>query len=207
MSPSPEQVSLLAPAGRICFWPQWLAATEAELLLQTLMDELDWRQLPVRMFGRWIPQPRLVDFHADPGVSYTYAGLRLGGSGWPKRLDDLRRALTQIAGVEFNSVLCNLYRDGRDYMGWHADDEVELGRDPCIASISLGASRRFMLRPKRQRADAALRHEYRLDSGSLMLMKGDLQHHWQHQLPKALRVKEARVNLTFRRILCNKSAP
>lgn len=201
MSMSREQERQLEPAGRIRFWPQWLAATEAEALLQSLMDELDWRQLPVRMFGRWIPQPRLVDFHADPGVSYTYAGLRLCGQGWPARLDSLRRAVAEIAGVEFNSVLCNLYRDGRDYMGWHADDEAELGREPCIASISLGASRRFLLRPKGQRAESAQRHEYRLDSGGLLLMAGDLQHHWQHQLPKALRVKEARVNLTFRRIL------
>lgn len=201
MSVIPAQDTRLEPAGRIQFWPQWLAPSQAEALLQCTIEELNWRQLPVRMFGRWIPQPRLVDFHADPGVSYTYAGLRLSGHGWPEWLDQLRCAVAEVAGVEFNSVLCNLYRDGRDYMGWHADDETELGLNPCIASISLGASRRFVLRPKGKQCEPAQRHEYRLDSGSLMLMAGDLQHRWQHQLPKALRVKEHRVNLTFRRIM------
>ena len=198
---STEQELCLLPAARIRFWPQWLAEAEAEALFQSTLNELNWRQRPVRMFGRWVSQPRLVDFHADPGVSYTYAGLRLDGQGWPEQLDELRAAVAEIAGVAFNSVLCNLYRDGRDYMGWHADDEAELGPNPCIASISLGASRRFVLRPKGKPGGSTLRHEYLLSSGSLMLMAGDLQHHWQHQLPKALRVTRPRINLTFRRIL------
>ena len=189
----------LHPGGKVRFWPTWLDAGAAAAWYSELRESLDWRQLPVRMFGRWVKQPRLVDFHADRDVSYTYAGLRLDGRGWPPRLQTLRDAVSDAAGVAFNSVLCNLYRDGHDYMGWHADDEPELGPEPIIASLSLGASRRFVLRPRRPPREP--RQELQLDSGSLLLMSGSLQRHWQHQLPKALRVREARINLTFRQII------
>ncbi len=189
----------LAPGGKVRYWPAWLETSVASTLYADLLDGLQWRQLPVRMFGRWVEQPRLVDFHADPDVSYTYTGLRLQGRGWPAQLESLRGRLETALGVAFNSVLCNLYRDGRDYMGWHADNEAELGPDPTIASISLGAQRRFLLRPRRPPREP--RHEFRLDSGSLLVMSGDLQHHWQHQLPKALRIAEPRINLTFRKIV------
>lgn len=190
--------SRLEPAGLVRYWPQWLEMREANALFYVLYRHLDWRQLPVRIFGRWIPQPRLIDFYADPGVSYTYAGLRLDGKGWPALLDDLRGAVSAEANLVFNSVLCNLYRDGRDYMGWHADDEPELGSNPVIASVSLGAERRFLLRPRRTPREP--KHEWRLANGSLLLMSGQLQHHWHHQMPKALRVQEPRINLTFRRV-------
>lgn len=189
----------LPPGGKVRFWPAWLDDATAAALYAELRDGLNWRQLPVLMFGRWIKQPRLIDFHADPEISYTYAGLRLAGQGWPPRLRRLRELVSEAVGVGFNSVLCNLYRNGHDYMGWHADDEPELGPDPSIASVSLGAGRRFVLRPRRPPREP--RHELYLDSGSLLLMSGALQHHWQHQLPKALRVHAARINLTFRQIV------
>lgn len=199
MQDEPFQGVILEPGGAVRYHPRWLAPETAEALFARLLVDLNWRQLPVYLFGRWIPQPRLIDFHADRGVAYTYAGLRLEGQGWPQTLENLRDAVSAVAGVRFNSILCNLYRDGRDHMGWHADDEPELGRDPSIASISLGAERRFLLRPREKPRQP--RHEWRLASGSLLLMEGKLQRHWQHQLPKALRVKDARINLTFRQIL------
>lgn len=189
----------LEPGGKVRYFPHWIDPTTSRFLFAELMQFLNWQQLPIRMFGRWIPQPRLVDFHADPGVAYTYAGLRLEGRGWPRPLRLLRESVAMEAGVELNAVLCNLYRDGRDHMGWHADDEPELGRDPTIASISLGAPRRFLMRPRRP--PRTPRHELVLEPGSLLLMSGAMQQHWQHQLPKALRVTEARINLTFRRVL------
>jgi alkylated DNA repair dioxygenase AlkB len=192
---------VLEPGGSVRYHPRWLAPETAEALFARLVVDLNWRQLPVYLFGRWIPQPRLVDFHADPGVAYIYAGLRLQGQGWPQTLKMLRDAASTAAGVGFNSVLCNLYRDGGDYMGWHADDEPELGPEPTIASISLGSERRFLLRPRQKPREP--RHEWRLASGSLLLMEGKLQRHWQHQLPRALRVQDARINLTFRNILVN----
>lgn len=202
MVPECVRKTRLEPGGLVSYWPQWLPADQAQALFRALHHDLDWRQLPVRMFGRWIPQPRLVDFHADPGVSYTYAGLRLQGQGWPPALASLRAAASAAARVSFNSVLCNLYRDGRDHMGWHADDEPELGANPAVASVSLGAERRFLLRPRRPPREP--RHEWRLAHGSLLLMSGQLQHHWLHQMPKALRVHEPRINLTFRRILLDR---
>ncbi len=204
MIPDCLQVSVLEPAGAVSYWPQWLPTEQSRAAFLALREELDWRQLPVRMFGRWIPQPRLVDFHADAGVSYTYAGLQLDGRGWPPLLESLRAAASAQAGVSFNSVLCNLYRDGKDYMGWHADDEPELGVNPTIASVSLGAERRFLMRPRQ--APRQPRHEWRLADGSLLLMTGQVQHHWHHQMPKALRVHEPRINLTFRRIVPMPSA-
>ncbi len=193
------QALTLEPGGALRYHPSWLDSETTGLLYSEFLDNLNWRQLPVRLFGRWVPQPRLVDFHADPGVAYTYAGLKLAGDGWPVTLARLRDAASAAAGVNFNSVLCNLYRDGRDHMGWHADDERELGKNPVIASVSLGATRRFLLRPRMKPREA--RHEILLEPGSLLLMEGCMQHHWQHQLPKALRVKSARINLTFRAIL------
>lgn len=188
----------LPPSGRLIYWPAYLDAGQAEALFDRLQLGLDWRQLPVRLFGRQIPQPRLTDFHADAGISYTYSGLRLEGCAWPLPLAALRERLNAELGQAFNSVLCNLYRDGRDYMGWHADDEPTLGADPVIASLSLGIRRRFQLRP-RQRARVE-RRELMLEPGSLLVMAGDLQRHWLHQLPKSLQVKTPRINLTFRRI-------
>jgi len=188
----------LPPGGVVSCTEGWLPAEQAAAIYKELLESLDWRQLPVYLFGRWIPQPRLTDFHGDSGTRYRYAGLDLHGRGWPAALDVLRESVVLHTGERFNTVLCNLYRDGNDYMGWHADDERELGRDPIIASISLGASRRFLLRPARGRRGE--RHEFVLASGSLLLMAGDLQHHWQHQLPKALRVDQPRINLTFRRV-------
>lgn len=188
----------LPPGGRLSYQGQWLQSEAAALLFQTLLTALDWRQLPVRMFGRSLPQPRLTDFHGDSGTGYTYSGLSLHGRGWPPVLADLRDALARETGLVFNTVLCNLYRDGRDYMGWHADDEPELGRNPVVASVSLGAQRRFRLRPRAGRSGEPC--ELLLECGSLLLMSGDLQHHWQHQLPKALRVDKPRINLTFRQV-------
>lgn len=195
----PSLSLILEPNGQLNYYDSWLSPRFHDELLKHLHQELNWRQMPIRLFGRWIEQPRLVDFYADPGLTYRYSGLSLTGSGWPEALEDMRRAVSAVAGLSFNSVLCNLYRDGRDYMGWHADDESELGTNPCIASVSLGAERRFLLRPSRGTAET--KQELLLASGSLLLMSGQLQHHWQHQLPKALRVRDGRINLTFRRIL------
>ncbi|TVS12344.1 MAG: alpha-ketoglutarate-dependent dioxygenase AlkB [Wenzhouxiangella sp.] len=188
----------LPPGGTISYTERWLSSDHAARLCKQLLESLHWRQLPVYLFGRWIPQPRLTDFHGDPGTCYSYAGLDLRGRGWPGPLAELREAVALHTGQRFNTVLCNLYRNGNDYMGWHADDERELGRDPIIASVSLGASRRFLLRPRR--GERGERREFVLASGSLLVMAGDLQHHWQHQLPKALRVGEPRINLTFRQV-------
>jgi len=139
----------------------------------------------------------LTAFYGNREVNYRYSGLTLQARPWTGELEKLRRIAEELSGRKYNSVLCNLYRDGRDYMGWHADDERELGSNPVIASMSFGAERRFLLKPRNGEEE---RIEFLLKSGSLLVMRGDLQRHWLHQLPRALRISRKRINLTFRQI-------
>jgi len=179
------------------YWPLADPDIEVGVAEQQLGGGLEWRQLPVRMFGRSIPQPRLTAFYGDREVNYRYSGLTLKARPWIPELKELRRIVEERSGQKYNSVLCNLYRDGRDYMGWHADDERELGLDPVIASMSFGAARRFLLKPRNGEGE---RIEFLLKSGSLLVMRGDLQRQWLHQLPRALKISQQRINLTFRQI-------
>lgn len=174
---------------------QWLAAAEADALMAYLGTALDWQQHSVRMFGRVIPSPRLSCWIGDPGTAYAYSGTRHQPQPWPQPLRRLRSELETYCVGTFNSVLCNWYRHGRDSMGWHADDEPELGPQPLIASISLGAGRRFLMRRK---ADTRERNEWLLQHGDLLLMRGDSQALWQHAVPKQAQDVGARFNLTFR---------
>jgi alkylated DNA repair dioxygenase AlkB len=166
-------------------------------LLNTLRAEIAWEQHHVRLFGRVIPSPRLSCWIGDADAVYSYSGLRFTPRPWTSTLAALRTGLVEICAADFNSVLANLYRDGRDSMGWHSDDEPELGPAPVIASLSLGETRRFRLR---HRQDPAQRLDLDLPSGSLLLMAGTTQRHYRHDLPRAPRVQGARLNLTFRHI-------
>ena len=175
-------------------------ADEAETLFAELESTLPWRQESIRLFGRTVAIPRLQSWHGDPEASYRYSGLDLEPQPWTAALAALRTRLEAVEpGARFNSVLANLYRDGRDSMGWHADDEPELGPEPVIASLSLGETRTFQLR---HRHDQSIdRIDLDLPSGSLLWMAGATQTHWQHALPKRggkRRTWGARINLTFR---------
>lgn len=187
-------------SGRYCLQPAWLDPDGADALLALLRNELPWTNHPVKIFGRELASPRLSSWHGDPAASYRYSGQRHSPQPWTPALLRLRQRLAD-SGVPCNAVLANLYRTGDDAMGWHADDEPELGANPLIASISLGASRRFVLRPHPRRVEASqrgLRQALELGHGSLLLMAGPTQHHWQHALPRMRRVTEPRINLTFR---------
>ena len=151
----------------------------------------------LRLFGRTVDAPRLSCWMGDAGTAYTYSRTRFEPQPWAPAVAELRTRVSARCGVGFNSVLCNLYRDGRDAMGWHSDDEPELGPAPVIASLSFGATRRFRLRHRR---DPALRLELELESGSLLLMSGATQRNYRHDLPRAPRVAAPRINLTFRSI-------
>jgi alkylated DNA repair dioxygenase AlkB len=184
------------PQAELLFDPAFLSADEAAALLTQLTAEVAWEQRSIRIFGQEIPQPRLTAWYGDADARYTYSGLAWEPRPWLPALQALLQRLEAATGAPFNSVLLNLYRDGRDSMGWHADDEPELGSAPAIASLSLGATRRFRLRPR-----AGLGHApFGLDlpSGSLLLMRGPTQQHWQHALPKTARPIGPRLNLTFR---------
>jgi alkylated DNA repair dioxygenase AlkB len=174
----------------------WLGPVEAKRALASLSAELPWQCHRIRMFGRELASPRLSSWHGDVGTDYRYSGHRHAPQAWTAGLSELRQRLADSLGHDFNAVLANLYRSGRDSMGWHADDETELGSEPLIASISLGASRRFVLR----RRDRTHRYELTLTHASLLLMAGATQQYWLHSLPRQLRVLEARINLTFRSV-------
>ncbi|WP_313920602.1 alpha-ketoglutarate-dependent dioxygenase AlkB [Tahibacter sp.] len=183
----------LLPGATLRFATDLLA--DPVVLFAQLRAEIAWEQHHLKIFGRTLASPRLSCWIGDADAVYTYSRTRFEPRPWTPRLAALRAALRDCCAQDFNSVLCNLYRDGRDSMGWHSDDEPELGAEPTIASLSLGATRRFRLRHKR---DPALRLELDLPAGSLLVMSGATQRHYRHDLPRALRVSEPRLNLTFR---------
>lgn len=170
------------------------AVAEPGPLLERLLNELAWRQETARIVGREVALPRLTAWYGDRG--YRYSGIDNPPQPWPPLLADLRSRAQGLAGASFNSVLANLYRHGRDSMGWHSDDERSLGNEPVIASLSFGAVRRFRLAHKTRPERIALD----LPSGSCLIMAGALQHHWRHALPKTTKPVGPRVNLTFRLI-------
>ena len=175
----------------------WLAAEAADALLVALREHVPWDIHRIRMFGREVDSPRLSCWIGDPEAVYTYSRTRFAPQPWPAALAPVRDQLRETLGEDFNSALANRYRDGRDRMGWHSDDEPELGPQPVIASISLGATRRFALKP---RGDGG-RLTLDLPHGSLLVMRGDTQARYRHALPGTARPVAERINLTFRRIL------
>ena len=171
----------------------------ASELLDELIAAVPWRSEEVFVWGKRHLQPRLTAWYGDAGSAYTYSGLSLQPLPWTDTLQALRRAVESCTRRNFNSVLINYYRDQNDSMGFHSDDEPELGENPAIASISLGEERTFVLKHRSRKDLAAVK--IRLSSGSLLLMKGETQKHWKHGIGKESRPCGARVNLTFRRIV------
>jgi len=176
---------------------RFCVAAAAQTWFARLLAEVPWERHRLRIFGRAVDSPRLSCWIGDADAVYTYSRTRFEPRPWTPALRELRTALSRICGEVYNSVLCNLYRDGHDAMGWHSDDEPELGTAPVIASLSFGATRRFRLRHRR---DPALRAEIPLESGSLLLMAGATQKNYRHDLPRTAREVGPRINLTFRNI-------
>lgn len=179
----------------VAFDPHWLAETDADRLLAGLREGIGWETHRIRLFGREHASPRLSCWIGDPGTAYRYSGSDFEPRPWPADLRPVRERLSAELGVGFNSVLANLYRDGRDCMGWHSDDEAELGAAPVIASVSLGATRRFVLK---HRHDPERRLEIALPHGSLLVMAGATQRNYRHALPRTAKPVGERINLTFR---------
>lgn len=190
-----ESVDLGLYEGQARLWPAAFTTDEASELFAELRAGVDWHEEEILIFGRRVQVPRLVAWYGDPGASYQYSGTLHLPEPWTPVLAGIRDRVAKLTGEAFNAVLLNLYRDGRDGMGWHADDEPELGRNPVIASVSLGAPRRFCLRHRRRR-DCRL--DLPLPHGSVLLMSGTTQHHWVHALPKTRAAVGERINLTFR---------
>lgn len=190
-------MTLDLPDAEVRLWPHALTAEAADALFASLRSSIGWAREEVLIFGVRRHVPRLVAWHGDPGARYEYSGTAHEPRPWTPPLLGVRELAERLTGHRYNSVLLNLYRDGSDGMGWHADDEPALGRDPAIASVSLGATRRFRLRHRRRR-DVSLALD--LGHGSLLLMAGPTQHHYVHAVPKTARNVGERINLTFRSV-------
>ena len=186
------------PDCDIAYRPGFLDCEKADFCFAYLRNNVPWRQDSITVFGKTHPQPRLTAFYGEEGLPYTYSGITMPPLPFPEVLLGLKARVETVAGVGFNSCLLNLYRDGKDSNGWHADDEKELGQNPAIASISLGQERPFRLKHKKEKG---LTHKLILEHGSLLLMTGPTQHHWLHQVPKTSRAIGERINLTFRTVL------
>lgn len=173
--------------------------TDADRYFKYLLSAIKWKQENIVLFGKRMQQPRLTAWHADYGKNYKYSGLQWQPEPWNSLLLEIKDKVELVSGVKFNSVLLNLYRNGNDSMGWHSDDEPELGRNPAIASLSLGGTRNFQL--KHRIRTSVPNQTVPLAHGNLLIMKGPTQHCWKHQIPKTKKVVEPRINLTFRNII------
>ena len=188
------------PDAELHYRPQFFPKPTADRLLQELIEKIEWTQNKIRFYGKESLVPRLEAWYGDPGKSYAYSGIQMTPKPWTKELVKIKEAIEKEAGVPFNSVLINYYRDGKDRVAWHSDDEKELGQNPIIGSVSLGAERKFKLRHKKYKENG-LKTEIMLQHGSFLLMKGPTQHHWMHEIPRTAKPIGPRINLTFR-IIC-----
>lgn len=166
-----------------------------EVLNKMNFKNIKWQHDKLKIYGKENYLPRYSAWYGDSDKPYTYSGLTLEPNPWNEGLLHIKHKIEKLVNTKFNSVLLNWYRDGEDYMGWHTDAEKELGKNPIIASVNFGATRRFLLRRK---DDESIKVEFPLKHGTLLIMKGELQHFWKHAVPKELKVKEHRFNLTFR---------
>ncbi len=169
----------------------------AALLCAKLQQELEWQQEQIMMFAKPVLIPRLQAWYGDRSALYQYSGLALTPLPWTATLACIKKDIEHSYPYRFNSVLANLYRDQQDGMGWHSDNEAELGSNPVIASLSLGQERKFAIKHK----SSGEKLNLNLQSGSLLIMRGQLQQHWRHSLPKSKKFMAARINLTFRNII------
>jgi len=171
---------------------------ESDVLFDSLQKNIEWKQDFIEMYGKSHPLPRLTAWYGDKNKSYTYSGITMTPLPWTKELLKVRREIEVFSQQEFNSVLLNYYRSGDDSVSWHSDDEDELGELPVIGSVSFGGLRRFRFRNKE---DNTQTHTYELEKGSLLLMKGNTQKYWEHEVPKTKKKVPGRINLTFRFIV------
>lgn len=169
---------------------------EARLYFQALLEESAWRHEMLRLWGKEIAQPRLTAWYGDAGKEYRFSGLSLQPNPWTPLLLKMKQDILAATGDDFNSVLLNLYRNEQDSVAWHSDDESELGKQPVIVSLSLGATRTFKFRHKTKGHKVSVD----LPAGSLLRMAGGTQRYWAHAVLKEKVPMEARINLTFRQI-------
>lgn len=198
----PQALNVSAPEhwleGDLTYYPHAISDISAQQLYRTLLNEINWQQVLIQVFGKQHLIPRLQSWIGDPGTSYQYSGRLFQPEPWTLVTQHLCTLLNSTFGTQFNSVLANYYRSGNDKMGWHSDDEIELGKDPVIASLSFGSVRDFALR---KQGESRQHRVLALSSGSVLIMNKGMQSRWQHALPARKKSSCGRVNLTFRQII------
>ena len=194
----PAQEVLPMLDAKVTFYRNFFDSKKSDEMFRILLNEICWRQDRMSLYGKEIDLPRKTAWYGDRNKSYTFSGIHFKPEPWTPSLLYVKERIEEVAEVEFNSVLLNLYRHGKDGISWHTDAERELGENPVIGSVSFGGTRRFMFR---HREDRNLKSEIELTHGSFLLMAGETQHYWQHQIPKTAKKVEPRINLTFRVIL------
>ncbi|WP_238934886.1 alpha-ketoglutarate-dependent dioxygenase AlkB family protein [Aurantibacter crassamenti] len=188
--------NLNLPDSEILYFKDFLNKSEAEFYFESLKTNVPWQQDNIKVYGKVYAQPRLTALYSNNSKPYSYSNITMHPHEFSKELLAIKQKVEHVVSkVEFTTCLLNLYRDGKDSNGWHADNEKELGENPIIASVTLGQERFFHLRHKK---DKSLKHKILLQHGSLLLMKGKTQHYWQHQIAKTAKPISERINATFR---------
>ncbi|WP_422083997.1 alpha-ketoglutarate-dependent dioxygenase AlkB family protein [Ulvibacterium sp.] len=190
-----EEIRLNLPDSEIVYHPHFLEKNEADTCFGLLRRTVPWQQDVIKVFGKEYPQPRLTALYGTNDRTYSYSNITMKPLPFTEELLEIKQKIEVLTDVIFTTCLLNLYRDGRDSNGWHADDEKELGTNPVIASLTLGQERFFHLKHKK---DKTLKQKILLEHGSLLIMGGGTQSHWLHQIPKTTRPIRERINLTFR---------
>lgn len=186
------------PEELLAYHPDLFSEQESSYLLNKFIAESPWQQKVVKMYDKQVITPRLSAWYAD-AETYDYTSLRRSApNSWTPELLMIKAKVEPLAGVTFNSVLLNYYRDGNDSVAWHSDNEKALGTHPVIASVSFGQVRCFDIRNKKDHSE---KYSIRLESGALMIMKGDLQQNWEHRIAKSIKPMQPRINLTFRVVI------
>lgn len=181
--------------GQVSILKNYFSEKQSQKFMAKIPGEVIWRNDKITMFGKTYPQARKVAWHGDEGLTYIYTRIKMVSPGWTETLKEITEKVSREIEHEFNSALVNYYRDGKDHMSWHRDDEPELNKNPVIASVSFGASRDFYFKHN----DGEQVH-LSLDSGDLLIMAGETQTYWKHALPKRLKVDQPRMNITLRKI-------
>lgn len=189
---------IIAPDAEVTLYNGFFSQRESDYYFNTLLKEIDWKQDKIKLYGKVFDLPRLTAWYGDTDKSYTYSGIPMEPKPWTKELIAIKDKIETESGFSFSSVLLNLYRNGSDSVSWHSDDEVELGANPTIASVSFGETRVFQMKHK---SLPNVKVNIPLTHGSFLLMQGETQKNWKHQIPKTAKALRTRINLTFRLIV------
>ncbi|GAB5475325.1 MAG: alpha-ketoglutarate-dependent dioxygenase AlkB [Maribacter sp.] len=190
-----DQINLSLPDSEILYFPSFINPEKADSYFESFRKNVTWQQDDITVFGKTYAQPRLTALFGNNGKPYSYSNITMLPHEFPMSLLEIKHKVEAKTSVVFTTCLLNLYRDGNDSNGWHADNEKELGPNPVIASVTLGQERFFHLKHRKEKT---LRHKLLLEHGSLLLMKGETQQHWLHQIAKTKKTIGERINLTFR---------